>query len=101
MSQDGNSGQGKDYTTDFIVLALAAAGLGVFGSAGAAFLAPVQRWALDSGIVVSGDSVLIAIPGSGVGLDLGRTLVAGAVLALILLAAVWSAARARHRRREL
>jgi hypothetical protein len=75
-----------DDTTMLLLLLVGASGFGLFSVA--SFLAPVQTWLVEHGVLVAGESVLLGWGEGNVGLDLGRLVIAGGVLLLLLLLAV-------------
>ena len=81
--------QGGEQIDDGLMLLLlltGATGFGLFSLA--SFLAPVQTWLVEHGILVAGDTVLLGWGEGNVGLDLGRLVIAVGVLLLLLLLAV-------------
>lgn len=82
---------------DLFTLIMLFTGLGGFGVfSAAALLEPVQTWLIESGILLKAQGLLVELPWRpGVGLDLGRCIVAGSIVILLLILVIWASARLR------
>lgn len=84
----------EDQFFTIIMILLATGVLGGFSLVG--FFQPIQAWAIQQGLMVT-SSVTVPLGGDGsAGLDMPRILIAGGVVWLALLGALYSAVRKRR-----
>ena len=94
--QRPSSGDGSSDEMVLIVM-----GLALVGSAGAiatALWISAKEWMLDAGVLVSGNDVVLSIPGSnGVGLDAGRIVIGLAIVVGLLALSLTGISHLRQR----
>lgn len=92
---------GQNEEDNMLTLILLLCGVGGFGLFSATtFLAPVQIWMVQNGILAEGPGVLLGWGETNVGLDLARIIVAAGVVVLLLVILI-AVIRQRRNRRDV